>query len=152
MSIADEDDAAAEAVYLEGELAGVAEGFADGGVAVGGGHEEDEAAAAGAEELAADGAGLSGGVVPGVDALVADAEAEGALQLPALVEELAEGVEVAAAGDRVAHGVGEVAHAPQDRHLVARAVALLLEDDVGVALRVRVEHEHLALELLERFE
>ena len=89
------------------------------------------------------------GLVPLVDGLDADPEAERPLQLPALVEQLGEGVEVAGAGDRLAHLVGQVAHRPEDGHLVGGPARLLLEDLVGAPGLAGVEQERPPLQLLQ---
>ena len=62
---------------------------------------------------------------------------------------LGEGVEVAVAGERLAHLVGQVAHLPEHGHPVGGPVRLLLEDLVGVAGLAGVEQERPPLQLVE---
>jgi hypothetical protein len=117
-------------------------------VALGRREEQEKAAAARAEELAALRAELARLLVPRVGHLERDAEAERALELPGFVQQPAELVEARAAAEREPHLVREVAHRAQDRHALAGARALALEDVVGAALVLGVEEEHPPRELL----
>src|SRR5262245_46429911 len=80
----DEDIPAAVAGDAEGQLAGPAQGLADGAMPPGRGDQQQEAAAAGPQQLAPGGAGPPRRLVPLVERPVADPEAQRPLQLPAL--------------------------------------------------------------------
>src|SRR5437868_1189528 len=108
----------------------MAEGFSDGVMPFARGHDEQESTAACAEQFSALSAGLAGGFIPCIDASVTDSKAEGAFQLPAVVKKSAKFFQIAAAGEGLAHGVGQIAHLPQHGHLVAGLGALLFEDHV----------------------
>ena len=138
--VADENDAASPSIDLEGEFPGPAEGLANGFVAIFGGEHQHEAATAGAEQFAAKRAGLARGPIPVIDILIADTEAQGTLEFPSFMEEPAELGQIAGAGQRPAHFSGKVAHLAQDRHLVGRALALLLGDAVRIALMPGIEN------------
>ena len=77
------------------------QGLADRAMPPGGGHQQEEAAAAGPQQLTAGGARCAGRLVPLVDRLGADPEAERPLQLPAGVQQRREMVEVAVTGQRL---------------------------------------------------
>jgi hypothetical protein len=108
--------------------------------------EQEEAAAAGAGDLAADGAGLAGGGVHGVDLGRADAGAERALEQPALVEEAAEVGEVAAPGQDADALVHHGGHLGQFLALLGDVLELFGDDFGGVAGEAGEEEEEGILE------
>src|SRR5262249_15052092 len=145
--IVDEDVPAAMAGDPERQLTGPIERLADRPMPPRGGDQEQEAPAAGTQQVAADGAGLPGGLVPVVDPVVADPEAQGPLELPALVQEGRESVEVPISGQGPAHLAGQVAHLAKHPHAVARTVGLPLEDLIGIPGLPRVDQECSLLQL-----
>ena len=111
--------------------------------------EQQESTAAGAEQLAPDRAVAPRALVPVVDRRRGDAVGQRALQHPALVEHLAEAVEVAGA-QLLPQRVGIVAHPPQHREglAVLLGIAALRAQHVGGGAReASVEHEQTARQL-----
>ena len=89
-------------------------------------------------------------VVPLVDLVVADPAAQRSLQLPPLVQQVREPVEVPLAGQGVPHLVGQVAHRAEHVHAVHRRVGLPLQDRVGVSRLAGVEQEDPLLQFRQR--
>ena len=90
MTLVIEDDFAAVGFQAKGQLLHAGQGAAYGILPAMGAVEQQEAASPGARYLAAQGAGLSGRLIGVVENAVADLAGELLLQLPALVQQLAE--------------------------------------------------------------
>ena len=104
----------------ERQLAGPPQGLADRPMPPGWSDQEQEAAAAGPQELAADGAGPARRLVPLIDLVVADPAPERPLQLPPLVQQGREPVQVPFAGQSMPHLVGQVPHRTEHIQAVRR--------------------------------
>jgi hypothetical protein len=96
--VVDEYIPAAMSSNTEWKLSRAIQRFADCPVPPRRSDQEQEASTAGAEQFAADGARFTGCLIPLVDLIVADPEAQRPLQLPSFVEQRCEFVEVSFTG------------------------------------------------------
>lgn len=121
------------------------EGEADGGLTFRGNEEEEETAASGAEEFAAEGAGVEGGLIVAGDGGRGDVGMEAHFEGPGLVEEFAEGAEGLVSGE---DGVAEVdlgAHFLEAGFVFGAAIHLAGGEIRGAAADAGVEEQEVIL-------
>ena len=145
--VLDEDVPAAMAGDPERELPRPIQRLADGPMSPGRSHQEEKSAPAGPQELTSRGTRLAGGLVPLVNLIAADPEAQRPLELPTLVQKGRESIEVAVAGQRRPHFADQIAHLPEHVHPLGGPIRLPLENLIGIAGLTGVDQERALLKL-----
>jgi hypothetical protein len=106
---------------------------------------------AGSQELTSRGTRLAGGLVPLVNLIAADPEAQRPLELPTLVQKRRELIKVAVAGQRRPHFTNLIAHLPKHVHPLGGPIRLPLENLIGIAGLTGVDQERALLKLGQCF-